>query len=254
MLEEFSLKGKNGIVTGGGTGLGKAMATALVRAGAGILIVGRRMDVLEATARELSGTGGTVIPMAADVTAMNAIPKIIDRVVREFGRTDFLFNNAGVSRRAPCEDYTEEDWDVVIQTNLKAPFFMAQAVARQMIGSKTGGVIVNTSSAAGFMGGNNIPAYAASKAALSHLTKSLAKAWARYDIRVNAIAPGFIKTQINQGLWKDPERSREVLARIPMGRWGTLEEVGGAAVFLASSASSYMTGHTLLLDGGMLSF
>ena len=253
ILDKFSLKGKSGIVTGGGTGLGKAMAAAVIQAGAGILIVGRRKDALEKTAKELGQFGGPVIPFPADLSKMGDIPKIVEKAIQEFGNIDFLFNNAGNIRRAPCEEYREADWDEVIQTNLKGPFFLAQAVAKTMIAAKRPGSIVNTSSLIAFIGGKNVPAYAASKAGINQVTKSMANDWAKYHIRVNAIGPGFFITDLTEALQKDKERYAGIIGRIPMGRWGNPEELGGVAVFLASDASSYMTGQTIVVDGGWLS-
>ena len=169
ILDKFSLKGKSGIVTGGGTGLGKGIATALVQAGASVLIVGRRMDVLEKTAKELSKFGKPAIPFSADVSQMGHIPKIVEKAVREFGKIDFLVNNAGAIRRAPVENYSEADWDVVVQTNLKGPFFLSQAVARTMIEAKQPGAIVNTASLIAYIGGKNVPATRPAKRESSRL-------------------------------------------------------------------------------------
>jgi 2-deoxy-D-gluconate 3-dehydrogenase len=253
ILEKFNLKGKSGIVTGGGTGLGKGMATGLVQAGAEILIVGRRKDVLEKTAKELRQFGGPVVPFSADLSKMEEIPRIVDRAIKEFGKIDFLFNNAGTIHRAPVEEYSEANWDVVIQTNLKGPFFLAQAVAKRMIADKRPGSIVNTSSLIAFIGGKNVPGYAASKGGINQLTKSMANGWAQYGIRVNAIGPGWFATDLTEALRKDKQRSAEILSRIPLGRWGNPEELGGVAVFLASDASAYVTGQTFIVDGGWMS-
>lgn len=251
--ERFSLQGKSGIVTGGGTGLGKGMARALVEAGAGVMIVGRREEVLKKAAAELRASGGPVIPFAADLAKKDDIPKIVDRAMKEFGKIDFLINNAGTIYRAPVEDFPEAEWDLVIETNLKGPFFLAQAVARTMIAGKISGSIVNTSSLIAFIGGKNVPAYAASKAGINQVTKSLANGLAQYGIRVNAIAPGWFETELTETLQKDKQRYEGILGRIPMNRWGTPDELGGAAVFLVSNASSYMTGQTIVVDGGWLS-
>jgi len=253
ILEKFSLKGKSGIVTGGGTGLGKGMATALIQAGAAVLIVGRRKDVLEKAAKELSQFGGPVVPFPADLSKVEDIPKIVDKALKEFGKIDFLFNNAGTIRRGPVEECSETDWDVVIQTNLKGPFFLAQAVAKTMIAAKRPGSIVNTASLIAFIGGKNVPAYSASKGGINQVTKSMANGWAQHGIRVNAIAPGWFTTDLTEALQKDKGRYAEILSRIPLGRWGNPEELGGAAVFLASDASSYMTGQTIVIDGGWMS-
>ena len=252
MLNRFSLEGKIGIVTGGGTGLGKGMASAVVQAGAEILIAGRRKNVLEEAARELSQFGGRVLPFLADLSRMEDIPKIVDRAMRELGRIDFLFNNAGTSRQALCEEYSEPDWDVVLETNLKGPFFLAQAVAKTMIAANRPGSIINTSSIRSFVSRKDGPAYAASKGGINQITKAMANCWARHGIRVNAIAPGFFVTEMTEWVLKDKEGYPAITNRIPMGRWGRPEELGGVAVFLASDASGYITGQTLVVDGGFL--
>ncbi|MFB0520195.1 MAG: glucose 1-dehydrogenase [Desulfatiglandales bacterium] len=252
--EKFSLKGRSGIVTGGGTGLGKGITTALVQAGAEVAIVGRRLEVLENTAKELSQQNGKVIPIQADVSNLSNIKKIVDHSLEVFGKIDFLFNNAGTIRRAPSEEHSEEDWDIVLQTNLKAPFFLTQAVARTMIARKIKGKIINTSSLISVIGGKNIPSYAASKGGISQITKSMANDWAKYGIRVNAIAPGYFITDVTQPLVQDKVRYADITARIPLGRWGKPEDLGGVAVFLASDASDYLTGQTIFVDGGWLSF
>ena len=254
ILDQFSLKGKSGIVTGGGTGLGKGMATALVQAGGAVLLVGRRMDVLEKTGKELGKVGAPVIPFSADLSKMADLPKIVDKAVKEFGKVDFLINNAGTIRRAPCEDFSEADWDLVLETNLKGPFFLAQAVAKTMIAAKRPGAIVNTSSLIAFIGGKTIPAYAASKGRLNQATKTMANDWAKYGIRVNAIALGYFITDVTEALQKNKERYTEIVSRILMGRWGNPEELGGIALYLVSDASSYVTGQTFVVDGGWLAY
>ena len=253
MLDKFSLQGKSGIVTGGGTGLGKAMATAVVQAGAEVLIVGRRRGVLEKTAEELKKYGGSAVPFPADLSKMEDIPRVVEKAIKEFGKVDFLINNAGITRRAPCEEFSEADWDIVMQTNLKGPFFLAQAVAKTMIAAKRPGAIVNIASLIAFIGGKNVPSYAASKGGINQVTKSLANGWAQYGIRVNAIGPGWFTTDLTEAIQKDKERYKDITSRIPLGRWGNTEELGGVAVFLASDASSYITGQTIVVDGGWLS-
>jgi 2-deoxy-D-gluconate 3-dehydrogenase len=253
ILDKFTLKGKSGIVTGGGTGLGKGMATALVQAGAELVIAGRRMDVLERAAKEMSQYGGPVIPMKTDISKMADIQKLVNQTLKAFGKIDFLFNNAGTIRRAPCEEHSEADWDTVIQTNLKGPFFLAQAVAKTMIAAQRKGKIINTSSLISVIGGKNVVSYAASKGGITQITKSMANEWAKYNILVNAIGPGWFITDVTQGVREDKERSSGIVARIPLGRWGNPEELGGVAVFLASDASDYMTGQVIFVDGGWLS-
>jgi 2-deoxy-D-gluconate 3-dehydrogenase len=254
ILEKFSLRGRSGIVTGGGTGLGQGITTALVQAGADVAIVGRRLEVLEKTAEGLTGQNGKVTPIKADVTHLSDHKKIVDRSLEAFGKIDFLFNNAGTIRRGPCEEHSEEDWDIVLQTNLKAPFFLAQAVVQTMIARKIKGKIINTSSLIAFIGGKTIPGYAASKGGISQVTKSMANDWAKYGIRVNAIAPGYFITDVTRPLVQNKERYTEITARIPLGRWGEPEDLGGIAVFLASDASDYVTGQIIVIDGGWLAF
>jgi 2-deoxy-D-gluconate 3-dehydrogenase len=253
ILEKFSLKGKSGIVTGGGSGIGKGIATGLVQAGAEIVIAGRRREKLEETAREIRQFGGPVISVQVDVSKMRDIKGLVDRAVREFAKIDFLFNNAGTIRRNPSEDFLEEDWDEVINTNLKGPFFLAQAVARVMISQRRKGKIINTSSLIAVQGGKRVPAYAASKGGISQLTKSMANDWAKYNILVNAIGPGWVNTELTEPLRQNKERFAEITGRIPLGRWADPEDLAGAAVFLASDASDYITGQTIYVDGGWLS-
>jgi 2-dehydro-3-deoxy-D-gluconate 5-dehydrogenase len=253
ILEMFSLKGKSGIVTGGGSGIGKAIAKGLVQAGAEIVIVGRNRERLEKAATEIEKFGGPVIALQADISKIEEIKKVVDRAVKEFGKIDFLFNNAGIVRRAPSEDFTEKDWDETISTNLKGPFFLAQGVARVMISQKRKGKIINTSSLAAVQGGKRVPAYAASKGGLSQVTKSMANDWAKYNILVNALGPGWVKTELTEPLQQDRERYAEITNRIPLGRWADPEDLMGAAVFLASDASDYITGQTIFVDGGWLS-
>jgi 2-dehydro-3-deoxy-D-gluconate 5-dehydrogenase len=252
-LEKFSLKGKSGIVTGGGSGIGKAIAKGLVQAGAGMVIAGRNMKKLEKTAEEIRKLGGPVIPFQVDLSRMGDIKSLVDRTVKEFGKIDFLFNNAGTIHRTPSEDYTENDWDEVLNINLKSPFFLAQSVAKVMISQKRKGKIINISSLIAAQGGKRVPAYAASKGGLSQVTKTMANDWAKYGILVNAIGPGWVKTELTEALLQDKERYAEILGRIPLGRWADPEDMVGIAIFLASDASDYITGQTIFVDGGWLS-
>jgi 2-deoxy-D-gluconate 3-dehydrogenase len=253
VIEKFDLKGKSGIVTGGGSGIGKGIATGLVQAGAEIVITGRRKERLEETAQEIRQFGGPVIPVQADISKMGDLRGLVSRTVKEFGKIDFLFNNAGTIRRNPSENYSEEDWDEVMSINLKGSFFLAQAVAREMISRKRKGKIINISSVIAVGGGKRVPAYAASKGGLMQLTKSMANDWARYNILVNAIGPGWVDTELTKPLRQDEERFAEITSRIPLGRWAEPEDLAGAAVFLASDASDYITGQTIFVDGGWLS-
>jgi len=252
ILEKFSLKGKAGIVTGASRGIGKGIAEGLVQAGANLAICARSLPALEKTAEELRKYGTEVIPIKADVSMKAEVEKLVNKTVEEFSRIDFLFNNAGITYRAPSEDFPEEWWDEVIRVNLKSVFLCSQAVARVMI-KQGGGKIINTSSLIAVTGGKTISAYAASKGGVAQLTKALANDWAKYHINVNAIGPGYIITDLTAPLIDDKQRYQELSARIPMGRWGKPEDLAGAAVFLASEASDYITGQTIFVDGGWLS-
>jgi len=253
ILEKFSLEGKSGIVTGGGSGIGKGIAIGLVQAGAEVVIAGRNKERLEKAKTEIAQFGGPVVPVQTDVAKREDIENLVDRTVEAFGKIDFLFNNAGIIIRNPCEDFSEEDWDKVITVNLKGPFFLAQAVARVMISQKRGGKIINTSSLIAVQGGKRVPAYAASKGGLTQATKSMANDWAQYNILVNAIGPGWVNTDNTKPLRQDQGRYAEITGRIPLGRWADPEDLAGTAVFLASDASNYITGQTIFVDGGWLS-
>ena len=253
ILEKFSLKGKSGIVTGGGSGIGRAIAKGLVQAGAEIVIAGRNKEKLEKAVSEIGKFGGPVVPVQADISKIGEIKNLVGRTVKEFGKIDFLFNNAGIIRRSSSEDFSEKDWDETININLKSPFFLAQAVAKVMVSQKRKGKIINTSSLIAVQGGKRVPAYAASKGGLNQVTKSMANDWAKYNILVNAIGPGWVKTELTELLQKDKERFTEITNRIPLGRWADPDDLVGAAVFLASDASDYITGQTIFVDGGWLS-
>jgi len=252
ILNKFSLEGKAAIVTGASRGLGKGMATALAQAGADLVIASRTKSVLEKTAEEIKEFGHYVIPVAADVSKKEDIKIMVETALKEFGRIDSLFNHAGINRRCPSENYSEKDWDEIININLKGVFLCAQAVGRVMI-KQGGGKIINTSSLIAVIGGKMIPAYAASKGGVAQLTKALANEWAKYHINVNAIAPGYFTTKATEASRKDKVRYKEITDRIPLGRWGNPEDLGGVAVFLASEASDYITGQTIFVDGGWLS-
>ena len=253
ILEKFSMTGRSGIVTGGGSGIGKGIATGLVQAGAEVIISGRNMERLKKTAEELERDGGRAVPVTVDLKSMESIQNLVDRAVKEFDKIDFLFNNAGTIHRAPCEDFPKEAWDEVLQVNLTGPFFLAQAVAKVMIAKKIKGKIINTSSLIAVQGGKTVPAYAASKGGLSQVTKSMCNDWGKYNIMVNAIGPGWVKTDLTSALRNDPVRYPEINNRIPLGRWAEPEDLAGTAVFLASDASDYITGQTIFVDGGWLS-
>ncbi len=245
----FDLSGKVAVVTGANTGLGQAIAVAMAAAGASIVGVGRSsMDETEAAVRK-AGAGFHAIK--ADLGSIEPTKDIIDETVATFGKLDILINNAGIIRRADAIDFTEADWDAVMDTNLKSVFFLSQAAARHML-DRGSGKIINIASLLSFQGGIRIPSYTASKSGLAGLTRLLACEWAGKGINVNAIAPGYFVTNNTTALREDPERSAGILARIPAGHWGDPAQLGGAAVFLASRASDYVHGIVLPVDGGWL--
>lgn len=250
-LEMFSLKGKTAIVTGANTGLGQGMCVALAEAGANIVGVARR-EMTE-TQKLVEEKGAAFLPVIADLLTLEPIDRIIKEAVDRFGAIDILVNNAGIIRREDAIDFGVEDWDDVINTNLKTLYFLSQAAARRFIDQKSGGKIINVASMLSYQGGIRVPAYTASKHAVMGVTKSMANEWAKYGINVNAIAPGYMVTNNTENLRKDPKRYGEILDRIPAGRWGEPSDMGGAAVFLASAASDYVHGFTLAVDGGWLS-
>ena len=251
ILERFSLKGKAAIVTGAGTGLGQGMAVALAEAGADILGVYNEPEA-ESTAAQVRALGRKFVGLWADLASTAPIPGIIEAAVAAFGRLDILVNNAGTIRRAPALEFTEEDWDAVMNVNLKSVFFLCQAAARQFQKQKSGGRIINIASLLAFQGGILIPSYTASKSGVRGLTQLLANEWAAHGINVNAIAPGYMATSNTAPLRSDPVRAPAILARIPAGRWGMPADLQGAVVFLASEASAYVNGFTLAVDGGWL--
>jgi 2-deoxy-D-gluconate 3-dehydrogenase len=245
----FDLSGRVAIVTGANTGIGQSIAVALAKAGASIVAVGRSsMDETEAMVKAAGMRFHTV---KADLGSIEPVNAIVAETLRTFGRLDILVNNAGIIRRADAIDFTEEDWDAVMNVNLKTAFFLSQAAARHMLENGSG-KIINIASLLSFQGGIRIPSYTASKSGLAGLTKLLACEWAGKGVNVNAIAPGYFVTNNTTALRDDPDRSASILSRIPAGRWGTPAELGGAAVFLASAASNYVHGIVLPVDGGWL--
>jgi 2-deoxy-D-gluconate 3-dehydrogenase len=249
MKNTFDLTGKVAIVTGGFQGLGRGMAIGLAEAGADVVLVDRT-EALE-TAGVIHSLGRKSLTVAADLMSIEPIPAIVQRTIETFGKVDILINNAGTIRRTPAIDYSEKDWDEVMAVNSKTVFFFSQAVARDMMKRKSG-KIINIASLLSFQGGIIVPAYAASKGAVAQVTKALANEWAAHGINVNAIAPGYMATDNTKALRADPVRSKAILDRIPAGRWGTPEDLAGVAVFLASSASDYVNGHVLVVDGAWL--
>jgi 2-deoxy-D-gluconate 3-dehydrogenase len=246
----FDLHGKIAVVTGANTGLGQGMALALAEAGADIAAIGRTEPNETAAAVRAAGSRFTWIEAALETIA--PIDGIVAGVERELGPIDILVNNAGTIRRSDAIDFSEEDWDAVVDTNLKTVFFLSQAVARSMIAQKRGGKIINIASLLSFQGGIRVASYTASKSGLLGLTRLLANEWAAKGINVNAIAPGYFETNNTEALRNDPARQKSILERIPAGRWGVASDLSGAAVFLASAASDYVHGAVLPVDGGWL--
>lgn len=245
----FDLSGQAAIVTGANTGIGQGIALALAQAGANLALVGR--TPAEETAEAARALGRTVTMLDADLSTTEPIARVIEATLADLGRLDILINNAGIIRRADAVDFTEADWDAVIDTNLKSVFFLCQAAGRQMI-AQGRGKIVNIASLLSFQGGIRVPSYTASKSGVAGLTKLLANEWAAKGVNVNAIAPGYIATNNTAALQADETRNRQILERIPAGRWGAPSDLGGAAIFLASAASDYVNGHVLAVDGGWL--
>lgn len=251
ILDMFTLQGKKALVTGASRGIGKAVAIGLAEAGADVALVSRS-DVLFQTAQEIEKLGRKALVIQEDLTRPEAAEKVVNATVKSFGRLDILVNNAGTTRRAPVEDYGDEDWEVVIELNLNAVFRLCRAAGKVML-ARGYGKIVNVASLMSFQGGITIPAYTASKHGVAGLTKSLANEWAGRNITVNAIAPGYVRTEVTVPLQKDKVRNRQILERIPQGRWAEPEDMVGAVVFLASDASRYVQGHVLVVDGGWMS-
>ena len=246
----FDLTGKVAIVTGSNTGLGAGMAMALAAAGCDI-VGANRSDPAE-TASRVEAVGRRFVDVRADLSSLEPIDRIVDAAMDTFGRLDILVNNAGIIRRCDALEFSEADWDAVIDVNLKGVFFLSQAVARQFVQQGGRGKIINVASMLSFQGGIRVPSYTASKSGVLGLTRLLANEWAGRGINVNAIAPGYMETDNTAQLREDRQRSEEILARIPAGRWGVPDDLAGAVVFLASAASDYVHGHTLAVDGGWL--
>ena len=250
MTNVFSLQGKVAIVTGANAGIGQAIAVSLAEAGADIAAVGRTAP--EITETLVKQAGRRLITINADLSTMEPIPRIVPETLAAYGRADILVNNAGIIRRADAVDFTEADWDAVMDTNLKSAFFLSQAFARHCLALNQPGKIIQIASLLSFQGGIRVPSYTASKSGLAGITKLMANEWAAKGINVNAIAPGYIATANTDALRADPVRNRDILARIPAGRWGEAADVGATAVFLASTAANYVHGAVIPVDGGWL--
>lgn len=246
----FSLEGKVALVTGANTGLGQGMAVALAQAGADICAVGH-VDAVD-TRELVKATGRRFHFIEANLLSIEPVERIVKETVEAFGRIDILVNNAGIIRREDSVNFSEKDWDEVMDINLKTPFFLSQAVAKQYLEQGEGGKIINIASMLSFQGGIRVPSYTSSKSGIAGLTRLLACEWAQHGINVNAIAPGYMATDNTMALRADEKRNAEILGRIPANRWGTPEDLAGPVVFLASSASDYVNGYTVAVDGGWL--
>ena len=250
ILDQFNLSGKVAIVTGSSTGLGEGMAYGLAEAGADI--VGVYNKDLPKNQEQIEALGRRFLGIQADLSNIARVNDLIQETVEAFGRLDILVNNAGIIIRNKSVDFTEQQWDDVVNINLKTLFFLSQAVARQFIRQKTNGKIINIASLLSFQGGILVPSYTASKSGVMGLTRLLGAEWAPHNINVNAIAPGYMATRNTRALQDDPVRNKQILERIPAGRWGRPDDMKGAVVFLASEASNYINGYTVAVDGGWL--
>jgi len=249
VTDRFDLSGRVAIVTGANTGIGQGIAVALAEAGADVALVGR--SPADETATRIRAIGRRAAFVEADLSSIAPAQDVVDQTLAALRRVDILVNNAGTIRRAEAVDFSEADWDAVIDTNLKALFFLCQAAGRHMIAQRAG-KIINIASMLSFQGGIRVASYTASKSGVAGLTRLLANEWAAKGVNVNAIAPGYIATNNTAALQADEARNRQILERIPAGRWGQPSDLAGAAVFLASSASDYVNGHVLAVDGGWL--
>ena len=245
----FSLAGKSALVTGASRGIGRSIALALAEAGADVALVARS-DLAE-TAAAVEAAGRRALRLQADLADKAVLPRLVAETVEAFGKFDILVNNAGIIRRAPFLEFTEDDWDAVMDVNLKHVFLLSQEAARHMV-PRGSGKIIHIASMLSYQGGILVPSYTASKSAVMGLTRLMCNELAGKGIQVNAIAPGYIATEATRALWDDPDRNRAILDRVPAGRWGQPDDLRGIAVFLASEASAYVNGFTVAIDGGWL--
>jgi 2-dehydro-3-deoxy-D-gluconate 5-dehydrogenase len=250
MGTDFSLKGKVALVTGAGTGLGQGVAIGLAQAGADVVL--HELNQLPEDTRKTIGDLGRRTEMVlGDMSKKDTPAKLVAFAVEKMGRLDIVVNNAGMIKRTPAVDFSDDDWDLVVEVNLNSVFRMCREAGRQML-KQGSGKIINIASLLAFQGGILVPAYAASKGGVAQVTKALANEWASKGVNVNAIAPGYMATNNTAALRADPVRSEQILTRIPANRWGTPEDLAGVAVFLASPASDYVNGHVLVVDGGWM--
>jgi len=251
-LDRFRLDGKVALVTGASRGLGAGMAAGLAAAGADVLLHASEQPAVATAAAIASATGKTPVTLTADLADRAATDRLMADAIAAHGRLDILINNAGLIRRRPAAEHPDDDWDRVLEVDLSSVFRLCRAAGRHMIERGQGGKIVNISSLLSFQGGITVPGYAAAKGGVMQLTKALANEWAAHRINVNAIAPGYMETDNTAALRADAARHRQITERIPAGRWGTPEDLAGAAIFLASPASDYVNGHVLVVDGGWM--
>ncbi len=251
ILDKFKLDGKVALVTGASSGLGQAIAIALAEAGADLACHARSNGKADDTCAAIEKLGRRAVTVAGDMADKETPARLAAQTIEHFGQIDILINNAGMIRRSPATEFSEEDWATVMEVNLSSVFRLSQSAGRKMI-EQGSGKIVNIASLLSFQGGITVPAYTASKSGVAGLTKALANEWAKFNVNVNAIAPGYIETANTAPLRADETRNRQILERIPAGRWGSPEDLVGAAVFLSSPASDYMQGHVLVVDGGWM--
>lgn len=248
---KFDLSGRVAVVIGGTSGIGRAIAHGLAEAGANVVCSSRRAEQVETTAREIEKIGRKTLRITSDVSDKDSLQNLLDECVKEFGKVDIMVNSAGRTKRAPTLDFAENDWNDIIETNLTGTLRACQVFGKHFLEKKYGRII-NIASLSTFVSLFEVAAYSASKAAVASLTKSLAIEWAKHGVNVNAIAPGVFKTDLNRELLESTERGKEFQTRTPMGRFGQVEELAGAAIFLASDAASFVTGEVLVVDGGFL--
>jgi 2-dehydro-3-deoxy-D-gluconate 5-dehydrogenase len=251
ILDKFKLTGKVAIITGCSTGLGQGMSIAFAEAGADVVGVDY-VDNSDDTKKKVEAAGRKFLYIQANLLTTAPLQGIIDKTLATFGKVDILVNNAGIIRRVDAIEFSEKDWDDVMNINLKTVFFFSQLVAKEFVKQGNGGKIINIASMLSYQGGIRVPSYTASKSGIMGITRALANEWAKYNININAMAPGYMATNNTAAIRSDEQRSSDILARIPAGRWGTPEDLEGVAVMLASEASNYVNGFTVAVDGGWL--
>lgn len=249
-MNRFSLSGTRAFVTGANTGIGQAIAVDLAQAGAHVIAVGR--SSMEDTLAKVAAVGGKADAVQAELGTVAGAQAAFAQAEADFGPIDTLVNNAGIIRRADSVEFTEEDWDAVMDINLKVVFFLSQAFAKSRLAANAGGSVINIASLLSFQGGIRVPSYTASKSGVAGLTKILSNEWSAHGITVNSVAPGYVVSNNTTDLRNDPERNKAILDRIPLGRWADPEDIAGAVTYLASPAARYVTGITLPVDGGWL--